>query len=93
MASVSISCAGDRQYVSKIALVARKRSLTMGMLVRAALDAACSDDLNELDALDSFFAPDGENFHHSGSTIPEPNSQSQTTTPNSAVPKTQSNGR
>lgn len=60
MATTNVSCEGDRQYVETLGMLAKKRRVSIGRLVRAAIDKEYGAELIRVEKLSSlFFADDG----------------------------------
>ncbi len=60
MSMTTISCDADKDYVTAIKLVALRRGVKVGTLVRQALDASHATEIAEAQrATASFFEPSG----------------------------------
>ena len=60
MSMTTISCEADKDYVTALKLVALRRGVKVGTLVRNALDQQHAAEIAEAQrAAASFFAPDG----------------------------------
>lgn len=49
MATTNISCEADRQYVETLGMLAKKHRVSMGRLVRQAIDAKYGPELTDIE--------------------------------------------
>lgn len=62
--TVSVSLKGDKQYIQILGLLAKRKGLTIGELVREATDTVFGSDLEKLTSA-IFFAESGFDQNHS----------------------------
>lgn len=64
--TVSVSLKGDKEYIQTLGLLAKRKGVTIGELVREATDTVFGADLDRLTSA-IFFAESGSDQNHSKS--------------------------